>query len=363
MKDRLIRLRRRPAIAHAERAGLRFTERLGLQFAAAITYFSVLALVPILMLAFSILGFVLVELRPGLIDDVVTAVADAIGGVDQRTKANVVAVIDNALRNYTAVGVVGLVSAAYSGSGWINNLKKAVRAQCRPSFDDAEPQQNIALRTLINFGTLLGLLAMVAVTFAIASFATALTDNALGWLGLSTTGWVAVTARVVPVLASLAAGWVLFVYLYTVLPSRRMPWPAVRRGALLGSIGLGILQYLTSFLFGTFAGNLAASLFGPIIAVMLFFNLFSILILAVAAWIATWSPRITAPADELAGTIRAVMAASHAAAEPAGEVVPRPVAVRSVRVGLGAGYLTGAVTGAGLGALVAATAARIARRR
>lgn len=42
MKDWLTRLRRRPLIAHLERAAVRFNDRLGLQFAAAITYFSVL---------------------------------------------------------------------------------------------------------------------------------------------------------------------------------------------------------------------------------------------------------------------------------------------------------------------------------
>ncbi|HET9649782.1 MAG TPA: YhjD/YihY/BrkB family envelope integrity protein, partial [Microlunatus sp.] len=143
MKDWLIRMRNRPQIAHLERAIKRFNERLGSQFAAAITYFSVLALVPVLMFAFSITGFVLIELRPELIDQVVAWVSELFGGFDQATQQSLVGVVENALRNYAAVGVVGLLSAAYSGAGWIGNVKKAVRAQWKTDFDDAEPKVNI----------------------------------------------------------------------------------------------------------------------------------------------------------------------------------------------------------------------------
>ena len=44
---------------HLVRAGARYTERHGNHYAAAVTYFSVLSLVPLLMVAFAIAGFVL----------------------------------------------------------------------------------------------------------------------------------------------------------------------------------------------------------------------------------------------------------------------------------------------------------------
>jgi hypothetical protein len=34
--------------------------------------------------------------------------------------------------------------------------------------------------------------------------------------------------------------------------SMRGPWPVVRRGALIGAIGLGVLQYSTGLLFNLF---------------------------------------------------------------------------------------------------------------
>jgi membrane protein len=365
VKDWLTRLRHRPRIAHLERAVTRFGERLGSQFAAAITYFSVLALVPVLMFAFSIAGFILVEFRPDLIQQVVNLASGALGGFDQATQDKLVGLIDNTLRNYTAVGLVGLLSAAYSGAGWINNVKRAVRAQWKSDFDDAEPKVNIAKKTAINLGILLGTLVLVGVTIGMSSLSTWLTGSVLEFLGLDDVGWLSVTVRLAPVVVSIGTGWLLFMFLYATLPSRRMPWPAVRRGALIGSIGLAILQYLTGFLISTFSGNLAASIFGPVIAVMLFFNLFSILILLVAAWIATAPEPVAGPVDELTSRLRAItqQATGSDEAEREVPVVSRPVAVRSVRMGMGMGYVTGAATGVGLGAAVASAVAWLRRRR
>jgi len=51
--------RKRPWFDHLVRANDAFTERNGNHYAAAITYFSVLSLFPLLMIAFSVVGFVL----------------------------------------------------------------------------------------------------------------------------------------------------------------------------------------------------------------------------------------------------------------------------------------------------------------
>ena len=75
-------VQQRPRIAHMIRAVERYINRLGSQFAAATSYFSVLALVPILMMAFSIIGFVLTVVQPELLDDVADAVANALGSTD-----------------------------------------------------------------------------------------------------------------------------------------------------------------------------------------------------------------------------------------------------------------------------------------
>ena len=74
MGDLMKRVMAWPWVAHLLRAIDRFSSRLGNQFAAAITYFSVLAIVPVLMIAFSILGLTIEVLRPDLAETLLEAI-------------------------------------------------------------------------------------------------------------------------------------------------------------------------------------------------------------------------------------------------------------------------------------------------
>ena len=369
------RLKQRPWAAHLVRTFERFNSRMGAQFGAAITYFSILGVIPVLMLGFSIAGFVLTISRPDLLDPLATAIADALGSADPATRDRILLVIQDALRTFTAIGILGVVSALYSGAGWMANVRNAVRAQWRQNFDLRDTSGNVVTRTLLNLVELLGVVVAVVLTFVLTTLSAALTDDVLDWLGVGHIGWLSPVLRLIPVIVSIGAGWLLFLYLYAVLPETRVPWKTVRQGALIGAIGLAILQYLTSFLVARFSNSPAALIFGPVIALMLFFNFFARLILLVAAWIATANPET---ADE-------EVAEDHAAGEetttadeadvdelpPAGSrtdsatpgLVPEAVAARSVRVAIGTGYVTGAATGAGLGAALAILLSAVSRHR
>ena len=346
------RLEQRPWIAHIIRAVERYTSRLGSQFAAATTYFWVLALVPILMVAFSITGFALTVVYPELLDTVADAVTDALGSTDTATRDKILNVVNTALSQYWTIGIVGLVTGLYAGAKSMGHLKNAVRTQWRPGFDLRPQKINIVVWWLGNLLLLSGLLLGLAVTFGLSTLSTSLADAVLDFLGLDDQAWTAPLLQISSVAFSIGAGWLIFMYLYTVLPETREPWHLVRRGALLGSIALVALQYLASFLINAFRGNPAAAIFGPVIVLMLFFNIFAQLILFIAAWIATAQhdavPVLPAVARDTAPTPEPQQTDDE---EP--NVVPGAVAVRSIRVGMGAGYVTGAATGVGLGAALA----------
>jgi membrane protein len=354
------RLEQRPRIAHMIRAVERYTSRLGSQFAAATTYFSVLALVPILMMAFSITGLVLTVVQPELLDNVADAVADTLGGTDPATRQKILDLVNNALSQFWTIGVIGLVVALYTGAKWMGHLKNAVRTQWRPGFDLRPEEINIVFKTLGNLLLLMGLLVGMAVMFGLSSLSTSLANTVVGWLGLSDQPWIAPLLRVSSIVISIGAGWLIFMYLYTVLPETREPWPVVRRGALLGSIALVALQSLASLLISAFRGNPAAVIFGPVIVLMLFFNLFAQLVLFVAAWIATTQHEaVPVPAEEE----RTAPPEPEERQDEAPNVVPEAVAARSVRVGMGAGYVTGAATGVGLGAALAYALSALRNRK
>jgi len=287
VQEKVKALRQVPAVAHVLRMNTRYATRLGNQFAGAITYFSLLAMVPILMFAFSACGFTLTVLRPDMLEQVRAAIMVQLQGAPQNLQVQLTGLISGLLRNWASVGLVGLFSSMYSSAGWAGNLKSAVRAQTRPLFDMKEHKRFIVLEVLPNFAILLGLLVILAVTFALAAVATSLTGTIVHWLALDGIPIIKVLLRIVGPILSAIVGWAMFVYLYNVLPEHKFPFPIIAWGALIGSVGLFVLQYLTGFLMGMFSGNPAAALFGPVIVLMLFFNLFARLNLYVAAWIAT----------------------------------------------------------------------------
>ena len=126
----------------------------------------------------------LTVLRPDVIDDVVANFAEAIGNIDPDTQQKLVMLVSDVLSDWRAVGIVALLTAIYSGAGWMGNLENAIRAQWRPDFDMQENQGNIVKKTLVNLITLVGLIALIAVTFALASLSTTLADNVIDFLGL-----------------------------------------------------------------------------------------------------------------------------------------------------------------------------------
>lgn len=276
-----------PTVAHLLRMAARFTNRLGMQFAGAVTYFSVLAMVPVLMFAFALAGMALTEFRPDVLESLKERVLGLIGGAPREVTDTLSGIIDEALDNWAGIGLVGLLSLAYAGSGWIRNLKSAIRAQFRPAFDAAEDKSNIVVETIKNLATLILLLIAVGVTFAIASLATSMTGTVIGWLGHEAVSGIGFATRAISLLVSLLAGWLLFLFLYRVMPQIRPATKAWLIGALIGSVILAVLQYFAGALVGSFLNNPAAALFGPVIVLLLFFNLFARVILLVGAWIAT----------------------------------------------------------------------------
>src|ERR687898_1894040 len=110
----LTRVRMRHAwLDHLVRAGERYTETHGNHYAAAITYFSVLALVPLLMVAFASVTLVLVS-KPELLAQLKSEIGRALPvGLDQ----SVDRVVDQAISSATTVGVIGLLFALVAGLG------------------------------------------------------------------------------------------------------------------------------------------------------------------------------------------------------------------------------------------------------
>ncbi len=340
------RFSQRPFVAHLLRAVDRFNLRGGVQLAAAITYFSVLSMVPILMLAFSVLGFTLTVFQPLAMASIETWIKSQLPP-DSDLARSLYDLIVGALTNWASILGFGLVIILWVGSGWVGNLKRAVRLLMRTDVDNPGKQVILPLDILANFGGLFAILAGVFATFASSLVATSLGGVVGEWLGVGgSLGWTSLI-RFVGFVLSLGIGAAGFRLLFGWFSPDPVPSHLAWVGAGIGSLALLLLQALAGFLWGSFSRNLGFAVFGSTIVVMIFLNLFATLILYIAAWLATSA----APAEP------EPVALPQVPVEPVenrpGELyVSSDVARRTLGIGLGTGYTIGAATGLGLGAIL-----------
>lgn len=396
MKDWIEKVTNQPFVAHAMAANERYNKRLGPQFAAAVTYFSVLSMVPIVMFAFSMLGWTLTVLRPDLMDQI-KGIIDAQLGEGTDLSKSLGAVVDHAFRNWASVGAIAVLTAAYSGSNWVGNLKRAVRVMWASKFSDASEKGNFFAELGVNLAIFVGLLVSVAASLTVSSVGGGFSRQVIAWLGWDHLPGIGFVFQAVAVLLTFIASWILLAFLFIVFPRQRATPRAWLTGTVLGAVLITVLQQLAGRLVGVFTGNPAASVFGPVIVLMLVFNLLATIILMSAAWIGTdevWPADLARKHAERASGMAAAAeidlddtphgdepvtprrwSATRSLddlrrAQPIPPLSPDPeravrqdVAGRSVRLGTSIGYGIGAATGLGLGAAAAALARRVRRRR
>lgn len=263
---------------HAIHAGTRYVNNNGNHYAAAIAYFSVLALFPLLMIGFSIIGFVLLK-QPELVDTLkakVTAAAPA--GVGTAFGP----VVDHAVEQRTTVGLLGLVGAVYSGLSWMNNLREALTAQWEQVHPKGSYLRVKAADALALVGLGLTLALSLGLTAAGAFFATQLLEV----VGLDAHWWAKALLIAVTVLLALAGNWLVFLWVIARLPREPVTLRSAARAAMLGAVGFEILKQAATLYLSSLSGP-AGAIFGPVIGLLVFAFLVSRFLLFITAWAAT----------------------------------------------------------------------------
>jgi membrane protein len=278
------KVQRKPWVAHLIKAAGRFTDRLGNQFAAAITYFSFLALVPLLMVAFAVASFVLRGDTQAL-NDLKDKAAEQIPGPMTAD------LIDSAINNGLSIGIVGLLIALYSGVGWMSNVRDAVQAQWRLRWEKtkAEKKEKFYVRYARDLLTLVGLGVAMLVSVVLTTVGGAAQSLVLGWLGLDDISWLRPVFSIVPFLLAIAASALMFGWFYRMLkiPEYTPSRGTLIKGAVAAAVGFEVLKLAMTYLIPQLTSSPTAAVFGSIIVLLFFFNLVARLVLFGAAWIGT----------------------------------------------------------------------------
>jgi membrane protein len=376
LKDRATGMLRRqrqrwPWLDHLIRAYQRYKSTNGDHLAAAITYFSFLALFPLILLGVSVTGFVLAnngaleQDLQGLIRDNVpgelgTQLSDSVGSI---------------IENRGTIGLIGLGGVAFAGLGWIGNLRTAL--QLVWSCEQAE--ENFVQAKLGDLLVLIGLGLGILVSVGLTAGGTAAADQLVEAAGLAGVVGMGALTTVLGIALALVADTLIFAWLFVRLPRRPVRYRTVLRGALLAALGYEVLKVVGTLFLTRVTTNPTYGPFASAVGLLIWIDLVSRFLLLTAAWTATGQQPVSP--DECADTPEEGIAAADgqppggrgpvgparvdgqpatvgAAAGIGTSLAPRnatpsPVAVAGVLVG----------TGAALGAGAAAAGSHYLRRR
>lgn len=264
---------------HLSRAGERYFEQRGNHFAAAVTFFSVLTAVPLLMVAFGAAGFVL-WLNPTLLDDLRDAITAAVPGP---LSDAVIPFIDEAVAQRNTVAGLGLLAALWSGIWWTSNLREAVSAQW--ALPAVRPT------SVARYWYDLGVLAVLGVTLlgsiSVSVLATGALDIGLAWVGLTDGELGTLVPAAVAVALGLGTGFLVFFWTLTRLPRAAVPRHGVVRAAVVGALGFEALKQVTALTIGGVSSSPGGALFGVALGLLLFCYLVARFALMLSAWAAT----------------------------------------------------------------------------
>src|SRR6476661_6881083 len=266
---------------HVMRSQERYQDSKGDFYAAGITYFTIFALFPLLMVAFAIAGFVLAS-QPDLLADITVRIKSAVSG---ELGQQLVDLMDSAIKSRTSVGIIGLATAAWAGLGWMANLREALSQmwglmrQEPPGF----------LRTkLSDLVAIVGFFVAIVVTIAMTAIGSSdLMRHVLEWLGLENVPGVDFGLRLASLLVSIVISWLLFVWVIARLPREKVTFRSAMRAALMAAVAFEIFKQVGSIYLRSVVTGPAGATFGPVLGLMVFAYITARLILFATAWAAT----------------------------------------------------------------------------
>jgi len=271
--------RTRPA-----RVWFRFADARGPILAQGLAYQAIFAAFAALWVAFSILGLWIRADSP-LQTAIVETIANAVPGLIDLGDGDGGAISLDRLLSSQILGWTGAIAAIgfiWTAIGWFGSARSGVQAMLASPGAPA----NAILLKLRDLGLAAAFGIAVIVSSAISLFSTSLIYALFDWLGIedaSTAGLV--ISRTVGLLIAFGFNAVVLWALYLTLAATRPPTRALWEGALLGALGIGVLQALGGLLLGGASANPLLAGFAVIIGLLIWFNLACMVLLLAAAWI------------------------------------------------------------------------------
>ncbi len=268
---------------HVMRAYQRFDERDGGFFAAGLTYYTIFALFPLLMVGFAVFGFIL-ALRPQLLNTIDDHIRSQVSGP---LAQQLLGLINSAVDARTSVGIIGLVTAAWGGLGWISHLRQALTGMW---FEHRIDSPGFVRNKVSDLIAMLGTFAVTMATIVLTTLGHAAPLAAvLRWLGipeLSVFDWL---FWLVSIAISVLVSWLLFTWMIARLPREKVSLVSSMRAGLMAAVGFELFKQVASIYLRIVLRSPAGATFGPVLGLMVFAYITAYLVLFCTAWAATAS--------------------------------------------------------------------------
>ncbi len=307
--------RGRPGVAHLATAYRHYKDHHGDHLAAAITYFSFLALFPLILLAVSVTAFVLAS-RPELQQELFKQVSSGLpGGFGDTVRQ----VIKGAIDKRAGVGAIGLAGVALAGLGWVDNLRAAIDTLWAIPAKKRSFLSSKAANALV----LLGLGIGVVVSLGLTAGGTAASGLVLRGLGVRYAGGAAAVTWLLGIVLGIAGSMVVYGWLMIGLPDVRVSRRTAIRVTLLAAVGFEVLKLIGTFYIARITKSPAGAVIGPVVGVLVWIDLVSRYLMFCVAWAATAEPGAAA-AETPESPAESGPAESERAGSPAGPVQGLP---------------------------------------
>lgn len=261
------------------RVWLHYVERRGPMLADSVTYRSLFSVFAGVLLGFTVASIWLSD-NPGAWRSLVSAVDAAVPGLVGED--GLVDVSDIQVpAGFTVAGVIALVALVGAAIGAIGSLRVALRTLADKVHDDTfflwVLLRNLLLAIAIGGGLAVSALATVA--------GTAFVDVVRDWMGLDRGLLTDLATRGVSLLVVFILDLALVALAFVTLSGVRPHAGTLLRGAIVGAVGLTVLQQLSGLFVGGASSNPLLASFAALIALLLWMNLSSQVILLAAIWV------------------------------------------------------------------------------
>jgi membrane protein len=268
---------------HIVRAYQRFDNQNGSFYAAGLTYYTIFALFPLIMVGFAAAG-ILLSHRPDLLNMLTNHIR---ASVNAELGHSLVDVMNKAIKARASVGIIGLATAAWAGLGWVSHLRVALTEMWWEQRIDTHGFFRTKLSDLF---ALVATFAVFLATIALTALGRDGTMQAfLRLLGIPDYSVFDDIFEVVSVLISLLVQWLLFTWMIARMPRKGVSIVGSMRAGLIAAVGFELFKQVGSVYLQVVLRSPASAAFGPVLGLMVFAYITAYLVLFATAWAATAS--------------------------------------------------------------------------